>query len=320
MGSYKKNDPRYKAPYQDYNWCFDRYINKGMSHQEMADEIGVSKRVIQKWCVEKHHIHQDTYRDFKKLSDIQREIIIAGTLGDGHINKRIDQPMYIESHSMDEKDYLFWKYNYLKDLCKKPPKYYKESITNFSSDKLYKCKPFFRIHTRIINELKDIRDMNKLDKINSLTEFQFCLLMLDDGNRDSLWYLCVAEWSDEEIEALYNKTINDFTIRFNRKKDERYIYYDALSSKRIDELILKNIPNDLDIVKKKIINNNKIRPYRNSHYIITDNGKIGTRKYSDNSPIPYNILKKVLWQMDLPFNEITEEELLKIPEVAKYAI
>lgn len=316
----KKNNPLYKAPYQEYEWCFERFINRGMSHQEMADEIGVTKRVIQKWCVEKYHLHDETFKSLKKLSDIQKQIITVGTLGDGHIDKRIDQPMYIESHAIDEKDYLFWKYSYLKDICRKPPKYYGETITNFSSDKYYKCKPYYRINTRIVDDLKDIRDMSKLKKIESLNEFQHCLLMLDDGSRDSLWELCVAEWSDEEVEALYDKGIKDLMIRFNRGKDKRYIRYDAISSKRIDEMILRNIPNDLDIIKKKIINNKQIRPFQNSHYIITNHGKIGTRTYSDISPVPYNILKKVLWNMDLPFNEITEEELLKIPEVVKYAI
>ena len=35
-----KYSAQYKAIYQDYNWCFDRYINKGMSHKEMAQECG----------------------------------------------------------------------------------------------------------------------------------------------------------------------------------------------------------------------------------------------------------------------------------------
>ena len=56
----KKNSIKFTAPYQNYDWCFERFINKGMSHQEMADEIGVSKRVIQKWCVERFHIYAST--------------------------------------------------------------------------------------------------------------------------------------------------------------------------------------------------------------------------------------------------------------------
>ena len=316
----KKNNINYKAPYQEYDWCFERYINKGMSHQEMADELGVSKRVIQKWCVEIHHIDEDSYKDLKKLSDIQRQIITVGTLGDGHIDKRLNQPMYIETHAIDEKEYLFWKYEYLKDLCKKAPKYYGENYSAFSGGKLYKCKPFYRINTRIINDLKSIREMNRLDKIKQLNGFQFSLLMLDDGSRDSLWSLCVAEWTDEEVDTLYQKGITEFKIRFNRNKDKRYLSFDALSSKRIDEMILQNIPNELDIIKKKIINNPKIRELQNAHYVLTNNGRIGIATYSKKNKIPYNVIKNVVWNMDLPFNEISEQQLLSLPEVSKYAI
>ena len=105
----KSNNPRFKAVYHDYDWCYERFVNRNMTHQEMADEIGVSKRVIQKWCVEKHGIHRDTYKQYKELTDIQKKIIMFGLLGDGHIDRRENQPMYIESHAENQKDYLYWK-------------------------------------------------------------------------------------------------------------------------------------------------------------------------------------------------------------------
>ena len=48
----RNNNPKFKAVYQDYDWCYERYVIKGMTHQEMADECGASLRVIQKWCSE----------------------------------------------------------------------------------------------------------------------------------------------------------------------------------------------------------------------------------------------------------------------------
>lgn len=192
----KPNNTKYKAIYQEYDWCFDRFVNKGMSHQEMADELGVSKRVIQKWCVEIHHIDTHTYKKLKHLTNLQRRVAIAGTLGDGHISQK--DHAYIESHAIDEKDYLFWKYSIFKDVCNQEPTYYESKEASFGTDKKYKCKPFYRFSTRNIDEFEEIRIMPKLNKIKMMDELMFCLYILDDGSRHNLWDICLAGWNDEE--------------------------------------------------------------------------------------------------------------------------
>lgn len=310
----KKNSIKYTAPYQDYNWCFERFINRNMSHQEMADELNVSKRVIQKWCVEKFHLDETTWKHYKKLDSKQRELIIVGTLGDGHIDKRPNQPMYIESHAIDEKDYLFWKYNILKSICKKEPSYYKENTYTFSGDKEYLCKPYYRINTKILDELGEIRVMPNIDKIKNLNEFQLSLLMLDDGNRDSLWHLCVAGWNNEEIECLLN-VFSKYNIEGIRQKDVRYLNFTALGSKNIDEMILNNIPNDLDIVKKKITENNKIHPFHNSFYVLLpDDSKIGLHTYCKQKGINYEKIRSIIDSKIYQFNKIKEKDLVDIVE------
>ena len=60
------NNTKYKAVYQDYDWCYQKYVIERKSYQEMADELGVTKRVIQKWCVEKHGIHNNVMRGLLK--------------------------------------------------------------------------------------------------------------------------------------------------------------------------------------------------------------------------------------------------------------
>lgn len=311
MSKYNVN---YKAPYQEYDWCFERFINRNMTHQEMADELGVSKRVIQKWCVEIHHIDAWTFRKLKHLTDLQKRLIIAGTLGDGHIDNRLNQPMYIESHAIDEKDYLFWKYDILKDICKKEPSYYKASYGNFGGDKQYLCNPYYRINTKIIDDLFEIRSMSRADKIKQLDEFQISILFLDDGNRDTLWHLCFAEWNQEEKQILLNLLEHEYLIRGKIQKDNRYVSFDAISSKRIDEMILRNIPNDLDIIKKKITNNDKIKEYRKSLYVITNTEKIGINRYCRAMKINVKIIIPILYSMNLDFNEINEIDLLNIVE------
>lgn len=307
----KSNNPKFKAVYQDYDWCYERYINRGMTHEEIAEEAGASLRVIQKWCTEKHGLHRRSFKEIKKLNDLQYQVILFGTLGDGHIDRRENQPMYIECHSIDEKDYLFYKYNILKDLCNQLPVYHSESYNNFGKDVEYLCKPFYRFETRIINDLKQIRSMSRYDKINKFNEYGFCLHILDDGSRGNLWENCLAEWSDEEIE-LYIRICNErFGLVCKKRKDPRYVMFDAKSSKLIDEMILRNIPNNLDIVHKKIINNNKIKEYQNCIYINTeDGGKIGLANYCKQNHWEYESLRDYLRNLDI--NYISENEIIDI--------
>ncbi len=54
-----KYSVNYQAEYKDYNWCFERFINRCMSTEEIAKESGYKKRVIQKWLYEKYHLDLD---------------------------------------------------------------------------------------------------------------------------------------------------------------------------------------------------------------------------------------------------------------------
>ena len=298
------NNPNFKAEYQDYDWCYDRYINKNMSHQEMADEAGCSLRVIQKWCSEIHQLHQWSFKREKRLSELQRQIILFGTLGDGHIDKRENQPMYIESHAIDEKDYLFWKYDMLKDLCNNEPVYIGEQYSTFNTDKKYLCQPSYRMITKIIDELKPIRDMSRIEKIKALNELGLSLHMLDDGSRSDCWQICLAEWTQEEIETYIKICKSNFNLECHQLSDKRYVIFTAISSKKIDEIILNNIPNHLDVIDKKILKNNKIKKCRFNKYIIKyDNEKIGLGAFCKEKHIKHEIGKIIFDTFDSEYVE-----------------
>ena len=143
---------------------------------------------------------------------------------------------------------------------------------------------------------------------------QISTLFLDDGNRDTLWHLCFAEWNQEEKQILLNLLEHEYLIRGKIQKDNRYVSFDAISSKRIDEMILRNIHNDLDIIKKKITNNDKIKEYKKSLYVITDTEKIGINRYCRAMKINAKIIIPILYSMNLDFNEINEIDLLNIVE------
>lgn len=306
----RSNNPNFKAIYQDYDWCFERFINRGMTHQEMADECGASLRVIQKWCSEKHRINKDTFKELKKLNKIQYELIMFGRLGDGHIDKRENEPMYIESHSEGERDYIFWKYSILKDLCNNEPKRYESRYKSFGSEKKYMCQPFYRLNTRTINHLKEIRNMKRIDIIKRLNEFGLSLHILDDGYRDKLWELCLAEYTDEEVELYLNICKEKFGIYGKREKDNRYVRFDAPSSRKIDEIILKNIPNDLDIIHKKIIDNEKIPIAKNYTWILDNGNKVGLNSFCRENGIAYMKTKQLVDELGI--KQIERNDFLQL--------
>ncbi len=246
----KSNAKNFTAPYQNYDWCYEHYIVKGMSLQQMADELGCQKRVVQKWCTDKFGLHRRTAKFYIQPNSEQHQIILAGTLGDGHISARDN--IYIESHAQDEKDYLFWKYEKLQNLCVSSPTYYPEKlITHLGGPRIQ--QPYYRFETRKIQYLEEIKSMSISDKIRALTSFGLCLYMLDDGSRNhSNWILCTAKFSPDET-ALFVKVMQkNFSLSCRPCKDSRYIIFDADSSRKLDNMILSFLPQNLDIIHKKI--------------------------------------------------------------------
>lgn len=306
----RKTSSAYKDVYQNYDWCYERYIIKGMTHQEMANEAGCKLRTIQKWCSDIYGLNQWTWRKHKHLTDIQYQIILFGTLGDGHIDNRINQPMYIECHSESEKEYLFWKYEQLKDICNNKPVYYRESFNSFGGEKEYLCQPFYRLNTRILDDLLLIRNVTRLDKIKMLNEFGFSLHTLDDGYRGDRWQVCLAEWTEEEINTYIKICKDRFGLECNREKDGRYVSFSAVSSKKIDEIILRNVPNDLDIINKKILNNDKIKNFRHHRYILVEDQKIGLASFCKLKHIDYDNCKRIFDALNVEY--IDQNEFLKL--------
>lgn len=276
-----KNDCKFKAMYQDYDWCYQRYMIEGMNHEEMAKEAGISKRTIEKWCTEKHRLTQKYRQINKKLSSIQRDLIIGSMIGDGHIDRRETQPMFIVSHAENQKDYLFWKYNILKDLCNIKPTYYEQKEAKHFKTGDCICQPYYRIHTRIHDCLKEIRSMSVKELLDELNEFSFSVAMLDDGYRGNLWSYCIAPYTPNEAEYILDVFKSKFDISgYIRESDKRYICFNAIDSVKIDTIILDNIPNNLDIIQYKIIQNDKINQLCNYRMISMNEGNdVGLSKF-----------------------------------------
>lgn len=263
-----KTSFHFKAIYQNYDWCYHQFITLGKSANEIAQEFGFSKRVIEKWCGEKHNLNNRTRRNHLKLNEIQEEIVVGSLLGDGHIDRRENNPIFIVSHAENQKEYLFWKYSLFEDLCNKEPSKIDEKDTAFGK-KILKKQKTYRMCTRSISDLIRFRKLSKSEIISRLSEFSFSIFVLDDGYRGKYWSICVAGLSHTEKEELMEK-IKQFNITGKFDKEKSYIKFTAEGSNKIDEIILKHIPKDLDIIQYKILNNKRMTKIQQERILTYD--------------------------------------------------
>ncbi|MBR5795997.1 MAG: hypothetical protein IKY26_07610 [Erysipelotrichaceae bacterium] len=255
----KPNSTKFKAIYQNYDWYYECFVERGLNHEQMAELANCTKRVIEKWGQEKHHIDTYTRMKNKQFDTMQHDLIIGSLLGDGHIDKREEFPLFIVSHAENQKDYLCYKYTIMKNLCEMTP-------TKYEGKKQYKivnsvcdCQDFYRFNTRTYYAFKPFREMSKIDLINQLNEYSFSIWMLDDGScvDKGYWELCAPLKSDNERSLLISILFNKFGITAIEQKDNRYFKFHSEDSFKITKMILDNIPNNLDIVQDKILNKKK---------------------------------------------------------------
>lgn len=233
--------------YRDKEWLYKEAILLGKTEKQIAEENGWTQRVVVKW-IQIFGFGDNNFRYLKRLNPKQQKLVEASLLGDGHIT---DEGIFIVSHCEKQKDYLYWKYSILSDCCKKQPSYYlggKTIINNHESNK----QPSYRMNTRKINHLKELKELTKVNIIKNLDGFGLSIWFLDDGYRDKwTWDLCLGDKSPEETKAIHEK-LAEYGLKYTYRKDARYIRFSNESSRRIDSMILFNIPNNLDIIKYKI--------------------------------------------------------------------
>lgn len=265
----KPNSANFKAIYQDYDWCYEHYVNQGLNHEEMAEIAQCTKRVIEKWCQEKHHIDMYFRMQEKTLNAQQTDLIMGSLLGDGHIDKRENFPLFIISHADNQKDYLFYKYDIMKDLCEMTPTKYEGKKQYKIVDSICDCQDFYRFNTRTYYALRPFREMSKIDLMNRLNEYSLSIWMLDDGHCDEkgYWELCVPLKTDEERYKLVNILFDKFGITAINQKDNRYFRFHTDDSFKITKMILDNIPNHLDIIRDKIFSKKKYSSLGGTQYV-----------------------------------------------------
>ena len=247
--SFDPKAPNTPKLYQDKEWLTKQCIELNKTNKQISQENGWTERVVMKW-VDLYGLHKRNYKKLKSLDFLQREIIIGSIVGDGHIAKNNS---FIISHCESQKDYLYWKYEILQSVCLTPPSYYPSTIKKMGG-KEYCCQPSYRFNTRLLDELGEINSIPVIEIINNLSELQFSIWMLDDGSRQEYrWQLCLAPYSDEEKTAFVKKMGEwGLSPKFHMG-DDRYADFCVHDARKIDKIILRHLPEDLDIIQDKIM-------------------------------------------------------------------
>lgn len=184
-------------------------------------------------------------RDIKKrltLSEYQKAVVIGIILGDGNLSKNWSGTNYrlTVSHSIKQKDYLFWKYNVLKEWILTEPRYYEkhQSITfrTISHPELTVLRNiFYRNNKKIIPE--NIKDFLE----NPMT---IAVWFMDDGNirknsgKIYGYYLNTQSFTKKENIILANIFKDNFGIKcLVIKNHEKYRLYVSSDREKFFHLI-----------------------------------------------------------------------------------
>lgn len=293
--NYKNNICQNRC-YHDYDFMYNLYITQGKSMKEISDELNISLRTVKKWCCEKFGFNSSMRSKIVRLNNIQKDLVMAGILGDGCVSENNGRYYYIESHCEQEKEYLYWKYSIMKNLCNFPPAHYNRSVGAINGV-LCNIQDSYRFNTYNVLDLKLFHKIDKSIIISYLNEFMLSIYLLDDGNRTpSCWELCIANLSESEASKLIYILVEKFNFNaYLKKSDKRYLHFDANSSRILDKMILNNIPNNLDVIYKKILSK-KIKSENNYLFIkFNENSIIGLSRYCKLNKINYEVAKSIFY-------------------------
>ena len=143
------------------------------------------------------------------------------------------------------------------------PTRYGEKQQYFSDGNYYNCQASYRFNTRTYDSLRPFREMTNRDLLLSLNEYSFSIWMLDDGhcNEDGGWDLCCPLKTQEDRDYLTAILKDKFNLIARQQKDDRYFRFHIDDSIKITDIIMKNIPHNLDIIKYKILSKPKYQHY-----------------------------------------------------------
>jgi hypothetical protein len=182
----------------------------------------------------------------------QREIIIGTILGDGYLQKTGKKNARLKlEHSEKQRDYIFWKYQELKNLMQDKPKKIVRYNPKWKKEYIYyRCQthsmPFLGKLKRYFydDNGKKVIPTNIKNLLKS--ELSLAVWYMDDGyyyKRDEVIYIYLPKYKEEELERLklVLKDNFDVEIKVIYKKGYPCIYLNKEETKKFFNMVGKYI-------------------------------------------------------------------------------
>lgn len=179
----------------------------------------------------------------------QRESIIGMILGDAYLQPTGKRNARLRlEHSTKQKDYIFWKYELLKNFMQSKPKLYKRYNPRWKKEYYYyRCQthssPIFgRLRKRFYqNSRKTIPENIEVLLKSPLT---LAIWVMDDGylyKRDKHLFIYLPPYTEEEISRLREALKKNFGLesKYGEKKKgkERFLWFDKRNTQHLIEII-----------------------------------------------------------------------------------
>ena len=151
------------------------------------------------------------------LSEKQKSLIEGCLLGDGYMRCKTNAHLQI-THSINQKDYVDWKYLNLSEFVLTPPKSYKGNGKRIGYRFFTRSLPLFTsFYYRFYKDNKIIPEDIKL------TDLTLAVWYMDDGSKSGQsCYLNTQKFIFEDQEKLINILHGKYNLRANRDRDKQY--------------------------------------------------------------------------------------------------
>ncbi|MBT7767259.1 MAG: hypothetical protein HN730_08885 [Bdellovibrionales bacterium] len=169
------------------------------------------------------------------LLEIQKSLIEGCLLGDGYMRCKSNAHLQI-THSINQKKYVDWKYQLLKDYVLTPPKPYKGNGGRVGYRFFTRSLPqFTRFYNRYYKEGKKVipRDLQ-------LNPFSLAVWFMDDGSKSrNSCYLNTQQFSLSDQNYLKLVLQKQFGIKPNLDKDKIYLRlrFSVTDTKKLKKII-----------------------------------------------------------------------------------
>lgn len=172
------------------------------------------------------------YKHGLKLQSIQREILVGTLLGDGHLSTHNGRDYHLMiQHGLSQKEYVQWKYAYLKNWVRTPPKIKNQVVRGKLYQKVwfntlshgafrFYGQQFYRSGKKVVPRL-----IHKW-----LTPLALAVWFMDDGSIKSKYHraliLNTQCYSEHDLRILQHVLLKKFGVhtKLRRQKEGKQIY------------------------------------------------------------------------------------------------